>query len=196
MSVPPRPAGAARYTTTASVLHWLIAALVLAMIAWGWWMQEIPKTPVGPRVNAYNLHKSIGMAVLLLMLWRAQWRATHPPPGFLPMPRWQARAARTVHLLFYVCLIVQPLSGYLGSAVSGYPVKFFGLTLPAWASAHPALKDAMSSIHLGNSWVLVGALVLHVGASVKHAVIDRDGSLRRIWPWWPAGAHAVEPGGD
>jgi cytochrome b561 len=195
--VSPASSGAARYTTTASVLHWLIAALVLGMIALGWWMQEIPKTPVGPRVNAYNLHKSIGMAVLLLMLWRMQWRATHPPPAFLAMPRWQARVARAVHLLFYVCLILQPVTGYLGSAYSGYPVKFFGLTLPAWAAADPTLKDTMSVIHRGNSWVLVSALALHFGASLKHALIDRDGSMRRIWPWWPsAGARAIEPGSD
>ena len=50
------------------------------------------------------------------------------------MPAWQARAARINHVLLYVCLSVQPLSGYLGSAFSGYPVKFFGMTLPAWAA--------------------------------------------------------------
>jgi cytochrome b561 len=191
------PGAPTRYTTTASVLHWLIAALVLGMIAFGWWMQEIPKTPVGPRVNAYNLHKSIGMTVLLLMLWRVLWRGAHPPPGLRPMPPWQAHLARGVHLLLYVCLFVQPLTGYLGSAYSGYPVKFFGLTLPGWAAADPAIKDTMSVIHRGNSWVLVSALGLHLAGSLKHAVIDRDGSFRRIWPWWPpARDHATEPGSD
>jgi len=193
----PGPGPAARYTTTASALHWLIAVLVLFMIGLGWWMQEIPKTPVGPRVNAYNLHKSIGMAVLLLMLGRALWRGTHPPPALPPMPRWQARAARTVHLLLYVCLFVQPATGYLGSAYSGYPVQFFGRTLPAWASADAAIKDAMSVIHRGNSWVLVCALLLHLVGSLKHALIDRDGSFRRIWPWFaPAGDRVLGQGGD
>jgi len=191
------PGAGARYTTTASLLHWLIAALVLGMIAFGWWMQEIPKTPVGPRVNAYNLHKSIGKTVLLLMLWRALWRGAHPPPDLPRMPPWQARLARGVHLLLYVCLFVQPVTGYLGSAYSGYPVKFFGLTLPGWAAADPAIKDAMSVIHRGNSWVLVSALGLHLAGSLKHAVIDRDGSFRRIWPWWPpARDHAIGAGSD
>jgi cytochrome b561 len=191
----PRPA--ARYTLTASVLHWVVAALVIGMIGFGWWMQGIAKTPVGPRVNAYNLHKSIGMVVLLLMCGRVLWRATHPPPGLPPMPLWQARAARGVHLLLYVCLFVQPLTGYLGSAYSGYPVKFFGVTLPAWAGADAAVKDAMSAIHLGNSWVLVAALLLHLAGTLKHALIDRDGSFRRIWPWFaPAREHAGEPAGD
>lgn len=174
---------AGRYTTTAVGLHWLIAGLVFGMIAFGWWMQEIPKNPVGPRVNAFNLHKSIGLTVLFLMLLRTLWRATHPPPPLPPMPVWQARAARTVHLLLYVCLFVQPLTGYLGSVYSGYPVKFFGLVLPAWAPKVDGIKDAMSVAHLVNSWILVTALVLHVGATLKHALIDRDRIFHRIWPW-------------
>jgi cytochrome b561 len=174
---------APRYTATAIVLHWLIAAAVVGLIALGWWMQTIPKLPVGARVDAFNLHKSIGMTVLLLMLVRISWRAGHPPPPFAPMPRWQARLARAVHLLFYVCLIVQPVSGYLGSAFSGFPVRFFGLVLPAWAPKSDALKDALSVVHLVNSWVLVGALALHLAGTVQHALLERDGSFRRIWPW-------------
>ncbi len=138
---------------------------------------------MGPRVTAYNLHKSLGMVVLLLMLLRVLWRARHPPPALPPMPRWQARAACGVHLLLYVCLFVQPLTGYLGSAYSGYPVKFFAWTLPAWAGADATVKEVMSRVHLANSWVLVAALVLHLAGSLKHALIDRDGSFRRIWPW-------------
>jgi len=181
----PSSEDATRYTTTAILLHWLIAVAVVGLVGWGWWMQTIPKTPVGPRVDAFNLHKSIGMTVLLLMLVRIVWRARHSPPPFAPMPRWQARLARAVHLLFYVCLIVQPLSGYLGSAFSGYPVRFFGVVLPAWAPKSDALKDAFSVIHLVNSWVLVGALALHIAGTAKHALLERDGSFRRIWPRTP-----------
>ncbi|NDP43406.1 MAG: hypothetical protein GZ089_11935 [Aromatoleum sp.] len=63
-----------RYTNIAIALHWLIAALVAAQIGWGWWMQEIPKQPVGPRVDAFNLHKSVGLTLLALTLLRLGWR--------------------------------------------------------------------------------------------------------------------------
>ena len=174
---------AARYTTTAIVLHWVIAAAVIGLIGWGWWMQTIPKTPAGARVDAFNLHKSIGMTVLLLMLVRIGWRARHRPPPWVPLPRWQEQLARGVHMLLYVCLIVQPLSGYLGSAFSGYPVRFFGVVLPAWAPKSEGLKDALSLLHRVNSWVLAGALVLHFAGSLKHALLERDGSFRRMWLW-------------
>jgi cytochrome b561 len=174
-----------RYTMTAIALHWLIAAAVVGLIGWGWWMQTIPKNPVGPRVDAFNLHKSMGMTVMLLMLARVAWRAGHAPPPFTPMPRWQAQLARAVHLLLYVCLIVQPVSGYLGSAFSGYPVRFFGIVLPAWAPKNDALKESLSVIHLVDSWVLVGALALHFAGSIKHALLQRDGAFWRMWPWTP-----------
>jgi len=183
---------AARYTKTAIALHWLIALAVLGLIAWGWWMQTIPKTPTGPRVDAFNLHKSIGMTVLVLVLARMAWRAGHPPPPFAPMPQWQALLARAVHVLLYVCLIVQPLSGYLGSAFSGYPVRFFGVVLPAWAPKNDSFKEALSVVHLVDSWVLVGLLVLHLAGTVKHALLQRDGSFWRMWPWARRGIVAGE----
>jgi cytochrome b561 len=178
---------AARYTITAATLHWLIAALVLVMIVLGWSMQAIPKIPVGPRVNAFNLHKSIGLTVLALMVLRTAWRATHPAPALPAMPAWQSRMARTVHVLLYICLFVQPLSGYLGSAFSGYPVKLYGIVLPAWAPHNEALKDAMSVVHLVDSVILVTAVALHLAGAMKHALIDRDRLLRRMWPWGVCG---------
>jgi cytochrome b561 len=171
-----------RYTTTAIVLHWLIALAVFAQIAFGWWMQAIPKDPVGPRVNAFNLHKSIGLSVLLLMAIRLAWRGMHRPPALPPVPPWQAKAARINHGLLYLCLFVQPLSGYIGSAVSGYPVRYFGLLLPAWAPKSIPLKDLLSSVHLISSWVLIAAITIHVAAALKHQFVDRDKLLRRMWP--------------
>ena len=174
-------ASTARYTTTAIALHWVIAIAVIGQFVLGWWMQEIPKDPVGPRVNAFNLHKSIGMTVLMLMVIRLAWRATHRPPALPPMPAWQARAAHFNHWLLYACLLVQPLSGYVGSVVSGFPVRYFGVLLPAWAAKNVALKDVLSDVHLVSSWILLAAIALHISAALKHQLIDRDGLLRRMW---------------
>ncbi|HVO89793.1 MAG TPA: cytochrome b [Casimicrobiaceae bacterium] len=168
-----------RYTTPAVLLHWLIAALVLAQVLWGWWMQEIPKQPVGPRVDAYNLHKSVGLVIFALMVMRLAWRLTHRPPAFPAMPHWQERLAHATHALIYVALFVMPIAGYLGSVFSGYPVKWFGITLPSWAPRVDALKDAMSVLHLVTSIVLVAALVLHLAGATKH-MLARDGLVGRM----------------
>jgi cytochrome b561 len=169
-----------RYTRTAIALHWLIAILVIVQFAWGWWMQGIPKQPVGPRVDAFNLHKSIGMTIFALMIVRILWRVGHAPPPLRGLPTWQASVARATHVLLYAALVIQPLAGYLGSEFSGFPVKFFGLTLPSWAGKNGAIKDLMSAVHLATSWVIAATVVLHVGAALKHALIDRDDLLARM----------------
>jgi len=169
-----------RYTRTAIALHWAIAALVIFQFTLGWWMQGIPKQPVGPRVDAFNLHKSIGMTIFALMVVRLLWRAGHRPPPLVDLPQWQARVAHGTHALLYAALIVQPLVGYLGSEWSGFPVKLFGLALPSWAEKNAALKDLMSAVHLATSWVIAATVVLHVAAALKHALVDRNGLLARM----------------
>jgi cytochrome b561 len=171
---------ALRYTRTAIALHWLIAILVVGQIAWGWWMQGIAKQPVGPRVDAFNLHKSVGMTILLLMMLRLAWRTRHPPPPVPAMPSWQAWLAQTTHVLLYAALLIQPLVGYLGSEVSGYPVRFFGILLPSWAGKNVELKDALSVAHLATSWAIVALFAIHVAGALKHALIERDGLLARM----------------
>jgi cytochrome b561 len=178
----PSSDSAPRYPLAVIALHWTIALAVVGLVVLGWWMQAIPKEPVGPRANAYNLHKSIGLVALLLMAARLAWRATHRPPQLPPLPHWQARVAISVHALLYAAMFVAAFSGYLGSATSGYPVKFFGLTLPSWAGANATVKDACSVIHLVSSWLLVAAIVLHALATFYHQWVLRDGLLWRMWP--------------
>ena len=173
---------AQRYPTAVIVMHWTIAAAVVGLMALGWWMQTIPKQPVGPRADAYNLHKSIGLVALLLMAVRLAWRASHRPPELPPLPRWQAHAAVAVHLLLYAVMFIAALSGYIGSATSGYPVKFFGWVLPSWSGPHDAIKDACSVVHLVSNWVLVATVGAHVAATIYHQWILRDDLFWRMSP--------------
>src|SRR5689334_17488815 len=115
------------YTRTAVALHWIIAAAVLAQVALGWWMLGIPKEPVGLRAGWFNLHKSIGLSIALLVLVRLAWRARHPAPPLADAPAWQRHAAHVTHALLYLCLLVQPASGLAGSLFTRYPVKYFGM---------------------------------------------------------------------
>jgi cytochrome b561 len=171
-----------RYTSTAVTLHWLIAILVVGMIAFGWWMQAIPKVPIGPRVSAFNLHKSLGITIFLAMLVRLAWRLTHRPPPLPAIPRWQARAAFANHLLLYVALFLMPLTGFAGSLLSGRPIVYFGQPLPMWFARNDSLSHACQLIHLVTSWVLVFAIAVHVAAALKHHFLDRDRLIARMWP--------------
>jgi len=172
-----------RYHPVSIGLHWMIVALVLAQLALGWWMIEIPKDPPGARASWFNLHKSIGLTIGALMLVRLGWRVAHPaPPLPLSMASWQRTAAHVSHWLLYACLILQPLWGYLGSTFTKYPIKYFGMTLPRWGWDAPALKDLFSTLHFATVWVLMAVIALHVAAALKHLLIDRDEVFYRMWP--------------
>jgi cytochrome b561 len=182
---------ALRYTTVAVTLHWLVAALVIVQFAWGWSMQEIPKQPPGLRADAFNAHKSIGLVIFSVMLFRLGWRLGHPAPPLAGLPGWQRVLARATHATLYAALFVMPIAGYLGSVFSGYPVKWFGVTLPAWGWKDDSIKQTMSAIHLGTSFVLAAAVLLHVAGAVSHA-LSRDGYVRRMW--WPRAGPSLRSG--
>lgn len=147
-------------------MHWLVAAAVFAQLALGWWMGTVAKTPPGLRAAWFNLHKSIGLTVALLVLAWLAGRAWRKPADALP--RWQRIAARANHGLLFALMLLLAASGYLGSSFTPYPVRYFGWQLPLWASPWPAGKEAMSLLHLGAVWLLMAVLAAHVGAALWH----------------------------
>jgi cytochrome b561 len=178
-----------RYDRVALTLHWLIGVAVVAQIALGLWMIEIPKLPVGVRAYWFNLHKSIGLTIGLLVVLRLAWRLTHRPPALPPsVPRWQARAAAVGHWMLYACMVAMPVAGYLGSTFSGYPIRYFGMTLPGWGWKDDGLKDFFSAVHLAGAIVFIALIALHVLAALKHLLVDRDGVFQRMLPRVDQGA--------
>jgi cytochrome b561 len=185
-------ANSAGYDGVAIALHWAVALLILGQIVLGWWMIEIPKEPVGVRAFWFNLHKSLGMTLAILIAIRVAWRLTHrPPPLPASVPAWQAKAAAINHFLLYACLVVMPVAGFLGSTFSGFPIKFFGLQFTGWGWKNLALKDFFSLVHLFAAWLLSGLIVLHVAAALKHLLITRDGVFLRMWPRGSRGGAAA-----
>ena len=170
------------YTRTAIVLHWLIGVCVLAQITLGLWMITIPKTPVGVRAGWFNVHKSIGITLALLILIRLLWRFAHRAPA-LPstMPAWERLAAKANHALLYICMIVMPVSGYLGSSFTKYPILYWGIKLPQWGWDSPELKDLCSQVHFVTVIIFIALIVIHIAAAAKHWLIDRDGVAQRMW---------------
>jgi cytochrome b561 len=189
---------AARYDHVAMALHWLVAIGVIVQIVLGLWMIDIPKLPAGVRAYWFNLHKSIGISVGVLIFLRLAWRLRHrPPPLPSTMPRWQLRAAHASHWLLYACMLTMPLSGYFGSTFSGYPIKYFGITLPGWGWKDDAIKEILSSVHFVAAILFISLIKLHVLAALKHLFIDRDGVFHRMLPRWRSSASrhtAVAPG--
>jgi cytochrome b561 len=155
----------------------------LAQFALGWWMIDIPKSPPGERAWWFNLHKSNGLTLALFIITRIAWRSAHPAPA-LPgaLPRWQRLAAGASHAGLYLCMAIMPVSGYLGSSFTKYPIIFWGIKLPQWGWDAPALKDGFSTIHYTTVWIFMALVCLHVLAALQHLLVLRDGIFWRMWP--------------
>ena len=131
----------------------------------------------------FALHISLGLTAALLLAMRLMWRVRQAPP-VLPgtVPAWQAKAARISHALLYTLLVLMPLTGYLGAAFSGEALGYFGLPLPRWSAKNEALKEQFFTAHSLIAWLLVAMIAMHIGASLKHLLIDKDTVFRRMWP--------------
>ncbi len=174
---------ATRYTGPAIALHWIVSIAVLTMIGLGLYMVEIPRgTP--ERGVFYNLHKSIGVTLAVVILVRLWWRAKNPPPP-LPssMPAWQVTASKISHALLYMCLVVMPIAGFSASQFTKYGVTYFGLfKIPPMGMENKEIYELLQGVHQMTAKVLIVLLVIHVAAALKHLVIDKDGVFQRMLP--------------
>lgn len=169
-----------RYTSTAVALHWLLAILLIGMIGVGWYMLSIEDEPGSGQL--FTLHKSVGIIVLALVVWRLTWRIGHAPaPLPLSVPAWQDTASRASHRLLYAAMIVMPLLGLAGSAYSKRGVEFFGLSVPRAVAPNQDLAETFFTAHSVVAWVLVALIAVHVLAALKHLIVNRDGVFQRMW---------------
>ena len=171
-------AASRRYDRGSILLHWLIAALILAQIGIGWTMNEIlpDHTPIQAAVE--RVHISLGLTVLMLVLLRIAWRLTHPVPPLPPaLPVWERVLARTSHVLFYLLMLIMPLTGWALVSTGTRPIHFWGLPWPhlpgvAALLGSPAPKPVrheLSHIHVYVLiWMVLINLALHVAGALKH----------------------------
>jgi cytochrome b561 len=173
------PATPWRYGGTAVGLHWLLALLLSFIAALGWYMMSVEDEPGSGRY--FELHKSIGLVIALLVAARIVWRLTHRPAS-LPtgVPPWQVRLSAVSVGLLYALMVLMPLTGYLGASYSKSGVPFFGLATPRWALPDHDTAERFFDIHGVLIWVLVALVAVHVLGALKHLLIDKDGVFQRM----------------
>jgi cytochrome b561 len=136
------------------------------------------------KLKLYAYHKWIGITVLLLFVPRILWRITHRPPAPLPMPAWQHKVAEGTHHLLYLLMVLVPLSGWLMSSAKGFQTVYFGvLPLPDLVGKDKELGDLLKEAHEALNLALLVLVGLHVAGALKHHLIDKDATLRRMLPF-------------
>lgn len=170
------------YTRVAVLLHWTIALMILTNIGLGfassWTAEEV-------RRYTLDVHKPLGVFILVLSVARLGWRLSHsPPPLPTVMPHWQRIVSHYTHILFYVLMIVLPVSGWLFSSAVPvrHSIRFFNLFDIPFLPLVQEIKvvGTLASLHITLAWVMTALVFLHLGAVAKHQFVDRDRLLSRM----------------
>ncbi|WP_323715573.1 cytochrome b/b6 domain-containing protein [Paracoccus aminovorans] len=175
------------YGWVARLFHWSIAVLILAAIVLGLYAGSLPQgtqEQMQAVFSAFSTHKTVGIAVLLLAALRILWTLTQKKPRPLhPGRRLETLLAEVVHWALWIGMVIMPLTGWL--LHSAAPGEFSRILWPL-AQRLPgvpedaALAERFAAFHELGWWVLAGLIALHVAGALKHALIDRDGTMARM----------------
>lgn len=182
-----------RYSPIGIAFHWIMAALILFQIGWGFWTDWMMAG--GDKVRAYEIHSAAGLPILILVLFRGAWRLLIDDPyNDADTQGWQTTIAHITAMLFYLTFFTLPLSGwvmwssvatpgplYLGGIVPWPQMPLEGLdTLTRYH-----VLDIAEDVHAGSVILLLVLIPAHVGAALKHHFWDRHDVLRGMLPEIP-----------
>ncbi len=171
------------YSAPLRALHWLMAAIILTAIALGVAAINLPRgTPL--RVELLDLHKSLGVTALALIVLRVVVRLVSPTPPYRPpLGRLNHVAASAAHGLLYLLMLAMPLSGYVHSAAGGHGFRWFGLfPVPNLVPRSEQADAGAGQAHYVFAWIIGALLTAHILAALWHGFVRRDGVLQRMWP--------------
>lgn len=170
------------YDPVSRTFHWLVVALVLAQVTIALVLPAILPESAADSITAWHL--AMGSTILLVMLLRLAWRLTHPaPPAPADLPPALRVLARGTHWAFYLVLILLPLLGWMAANAYGTTPRALGLIpLPRLLAPDQALAERIGSVHRTVAMLLLALIALHVSGALYHALVKRDGVIRRMLP--------------
>lgn len=183
------PGQARRYTSVAMALHWAVAVLILTQLGVGWYMNSalVDHSPAQDRVQ--ELHVSIGLTAMILVLARVAWRLITPPPP-LPsaIPGWERKLANTVHVLLYAMILIMPFSGWLFRTIREHTLPFWGLVWPQFPGIDSIIGNRKYSSPIAAwheqlfAYILTALIAVHVAGAIRHQ-FDGHPVLWRMVPF-------------
>jgi len=167
------------YNIVARALHWLSALVVFGMFGVGFWMVDLTYYSSWYK-TAPHWHKSIGLLLAALTLFRIVWKFVKPSPK-IEGSVLEKRAAHVAHQLLYLLLFILFFSGYLISTSDGRGIDIFNwFTVASMGELFANQSDISGLIHKYMAYALIGLAILHAAAALKHHFINKDNTLRKM----------------
>jgi len=166
-------------------LHWIVAVLLSAALVLAW---ILPRKSAPGYDGLLDLHKSVGVTVLALVVLRLLWRLGNPVAPATGLTALEKRLSAITHWALYTIMLLIPLTGYLFASAEGQHLDFFGLfTAASPLVTDRALSKPMEFLHKTGQYAIYGFVGLHVLAALYHHFVKRDGVLQRMLPLRGAG---------
>lgn len=168
-----------QYNLTAKLLHWISALLIICLFASGIWMVELTYYS-----EWYNLaphwHKSIGLCLLAVTIFRLIWKTTTKTPA-IEGQIWEKNAATLVHRLLYLLLFGIFISGYMISTADGRSIAVFNwFSVPGFGAFFDSQEDIAGVVHFYLAYTTIGLAIGHALAALKHHFINKDNTLNKM----------------
>jgi cytochrome b561 len=162
------------------IIHWISAIAVIGLFAVGWWMVELDYYSEWYR-TAPDLHKSVGLTLLLVTVFRVFWKISNPSPNPLATKPIEKKAGHFAHTIIYILLFTIMISGYLISTADGRGIEWFGLfEVPSLGAFVENQADLAGDIHEWLAYTLIGLVLLHAGAALKHHFLEKNDTFKRM----------------
>lgn len=174
------------YSLPMRILHWLMAIIMITMLAAGLYMVNGPWDGKFPPARGwlFDYHRGMGFVLMVLVIVRLVVYRFSTPPSPLPatMEPMQKRVAGAVHFLLYLSLIIQPLFGWYATNLWGVKhIPVFGLFhLPTLVEKNRELGETLLSLHGYLGFAIAGLIALHIAGALYHALILKDGVIMRM----------------
>jgi cytochrome b561 len=161
-------------------LHWWTATLIVVTFPLGFLMAGLPTSLLLLKFLLYQLHKSLGITVIILAVIRLAVRIRLGRPPWPRMPAWQRHAASWAHSGLYGLLLIVPILGYFtaASAPAEVPTLFFGIPVPHVIGPDPALFAVLRSCHKTASITLAVLASGHAVVALHHYLAGRTSFFR------------------
>ncbi len=175
------------YGTVTKIFHWLTALLILTVIPLGAIANRLPyetNEQLALKAQLFSFHKTLGVIIFVVALGRILWALTQTKPGGLhPDRKGETMLAELVHWLLYLSLVAVPLTGWIHhAATSGFAPLLLpiGQDFPLVPKSE-GVSELFASLHWIWSKIMVAAVLLHIAGAIKHQIVDKDATLRRMW---------------
>ncbi|MEL6685743.1 MAG: cytochrome b, partial [Pseudomonadota bacterium] len=175
------------YGTVTKSFHWLTALLILTVIPLGAIANRLPyetNEQLAFKAQLFSFHKTLGLIVFGVALARIIWALTQTKPAPLhPERKAETMLAELVHWLLYISLVAVPLTGWIHhAATEGFAPVLLPISqeLP-FVPNDESIAKLFAGLHWVWSKIMVGAILLHIAGALKHQIVDKDATLRRMW---------------